>query len=335
MQRKEVPWGILGTANIAAGVGQAMDAAQGAELVAVASRDGERARSWGTARGLQRTYAGYEALLEQEDIEAVYIPLPPSLHMEWTIKAAERGKHVLCEKPLAANAAEARAMVSACRANQVQLMDGVMWVHHRRTAMMKEDMQSGTLGPLRRVTAAFSFNWDEIPEDNIRVSKELGGGALGDLGYYCVRAILWAFDELPVSVYAAARFHRGVDFNLAGLLWFEGERMASFDCGFDTASRRWFEVAGTRRSLVCDDFVVPADPESSRYWIHGKGGDNLERRVRGPAQTVLMIERFSEIARSGELQESWPREALDTMRVCDALLESARRREKIEVDQGQ
>ncbi len=137
MERKEVPWGILGTANIAAGVGQAMDAAQGAELVAVASRDGERARSWGAARGLQRTYAGYEALLEQDDIEAVYIPLPPSLHMEWTIKAAERGKHVLCEKPLAANAAEARAMVSACRANQVQLMDGVMWVHHRRTAMMK------------------------------------------------------------------------------------------------------------------------------------------------------------------------------------------------------
>ena len=334
MQRQEVRWGILGTANIAAGVGQAMAAAQGAELVAVASRDGERARSWGAARGLERTYGSYEALLQQEDIEAVYIPLPPSLHMEWTIKAAERGKHVLCEKPLAVDSVQARAMVSACEANQVQLMDGVMWVHHRRTEMMKEDMDSGALGKLRRVTAAFSFNWDEIPQDNIRVKKELGGGALGDLGYYCVRAILWALADLPVSVYAAARFHGGVDFNLCGLLWFEGGRTASFDCGFDTASRRWFEVAGTRKSLVCDDFVVPADPEQSRYWIHGKGGDQIERRVKGPAQTVRMIERFSEIVRSGALEERWPREALDTMRVCDALLESARRRERIEVGSG-
>ena len=332
MPRQEVLWGILGTANIAASVGQAMAEAQGAELAAIASRDEERARNWGAARGLHRTYGSYDALLRQEDIEAVYIPLPPSLHMEWTIKAAESGKHVLCEKPLAANPAEARAMVSACRANEVQLMDGVMWVHHRRTAAMKKDMDSGTLGPLRRVTASFSFNWDQVPEDNIRVRKELGGGALGDLGYYCVRAILWAFDDLPSSVYAAARFHRGVDFNLSGLLWFEGERTASFDCGFDTASRRWFEVAGTRRSLVCDDFVVPADPDRSRYWIHGKGGDNLERRVRSPAQTVLMIERFSEIVRRGELQERWPREALDTVVVCDALLESARRGERVEVD---
>ena len=332
MSRQEVSWGILGTANIAASVGQAIASAQGAGLVAVASRDRERARRWGAERGLQRTYASYEALLQEDDIDAVYIPLPPSMHMEWTIKAAERGKHVLCEKPLAVNCAEARAMAAACEANQVQLMDGVMWVHHRRTAMMKEEVDSGTLGPLRRVTAAFSINWDEVPEDNIRVKKELGGGALGDLGYYCVRAILWAFDDLPTSVYAAARFHRGVDFNLSALLQFEGGRMASIDCGFDTASRRWFEVAGTRRSLVCDDFVVPADPDRSRYWIHGKGGDNLERQVRGPGQTVLMIERFSQIVRSGELQERWPRQALDTMVVCDALLESARREERVEVD---
>ncbi len=334
MPRQEVLWGILGTANIATSVGQAIEAAEGAELGAIASRDGERARRWGAGRGLQRTYGSYESLLQEDDIEAVYIPLPPSMHMEWTIKAAEGGKHVLCEKPLAANSAEARAMISACEANQVQLMDGVMWVHHRRTAMMKEDLDSGSLGPLRRVTAAFSINWDQIPEDNIRLKKELGGGALGDLGYYCVRAILWAFDDIPTSVYAAARFHRGVDFNLSGMLWFEGGRTASFDCGFDTASRRWFEVAGTRRSLVCDDFVVPVDPERSRYWIHGKGGDQIERKIRGSAQTVRMIEGFSRIVRSGELQQRWPREALDTVRVCDALLESARRRERIEVDPG-
>ena len=124
-------------------------------------------------------------LLSDTEIEAVYIPLPPSLHAEWTIRTAEAGKHILCEKPLSANYGQAMDMVDACRANGVQLMDGVMWVHHDRTRLMEQIIQSGDLGELRRVTSAFTFHWDQFPTDNIRVSRELAGGSLGDLLYPC------------------------------------------------------------------------------------------------------------------------------------------------------
>ena len=118
---------------------------------------------------------------------------PPSLHAEWTIKAAEHGKHVLCEKPLAANTDEAITMADACRQNGVQLMDGVMWVHHERTAAMKQKLMDDTLGRLRRVTAAFTFNWDTIPVGNIRAMKEFAGGSLGDLA-----VLLYSSDSLGI-----------------------------------------------------------------------------------------------------------------------------------------
>lgn len=322
-------WGILGTARIAEKVVRAMHNAPAAEPLAIASRDEGRAQQWAAAHGLKRAYGGYDRLLDDEDIDAVYIPLPPSMHEEWTIKAAEKGKHVLCEKPLALNSGQARAMVDACRENGVQLMDGVMWVHHLRTASMKRVIDGGQLGAQRRVTAAFTFNWDVIPEDNIRVKSELGGGALGDLGYYCVRAILWAFDELPISVYAAARFAHGVDFSLSGLLWFTGDRVASFDCGFDAVLRRRFEVAGTQAALVCEDFVVPAGEDRSEYRIFGKPREDERHEVAACIQEVQMVETFSRIVQSGRLEERWPLAALDTTRVCDALIESARDGQRI------
>ena len=129
----------------------------------VASRTEARATTWAKEHDVPTAYSTYDALLADESLDAIYIPLPPSLHAEWTIKAAEHGKHVLCEKPLAANTDEAIAMADACRQNGVQLMDGVMWVHHERTSGMKRKLTDGTLGRLRRMTAAFTFNWDTIP----------------------------------------------------------------------------------------------------------------------------------------------------------------------------
>jgi predicted dehydrogenase len=327
MKTEVVRWGILSTANIATKVGDAIHLADGAELVAIASRTQNRAEDWAYEHNVPRTYGNYEGLLNDPEVDAIYIPTPPSMHAEWTIKAAEHGKHVLCEKPLSVTAEEAVAMADACRRNGVQLMDGVMWVHHKRTAEMRRLIDDGTLGRLRRVTAAFTFNWDTIPENNIRAQKEVGGGCLGDLGYYCVRAILWAFGDLPTQVFGTTRDKVGVEFNLSGLLWFADERMASFDCGFDTGSRKWFEVAGTKGSLICDDFTVPWKTDVARFWIHGTAGKDAEHRIEACIQEVEMIERFSNIVRTGELDAHWPTVAIDTMRVCDTLLESARRGE--------
>ena len=326
-------WGILGTAHIATKVSQAMHQANNVELHAIASRDLTKAQTWAAEHNVKHAYGRYEALLDDPQIDAVYIPLPPSMHMEWTIKAAIQGKHVLCEKPLTLNADQARVMAAACQQHGVQLMDGVMWVHHQRTQAMKTQIDTGKLGPLRRITAAFSFNWDQLPTANIRTQNDLGGGAMGDLGYYCVRAILWAYETLPTRVYATARFYNEVDFNLSALLWFTDGRMASFDCGFDTVTRKWFEIAGTLGSLVCDDFVVPHTEQSARFWLHGANGASAgEHKVDNCIQEVRMMERFAAQVATGQLEAAWPRQAIDTMQVCDALLTAVREDRPVELE---
>ena len=298
---RQIRWGILSTARIATKVCRAMHGAEGAEVSAVASRDAERARQWAAEHGIGRSYGSYEWLLEDPEIDAVYIALPPSMHAEWTIRAAEAGKHVLCEKPLAADLGEADRMADACRRHGVQLMDGVMWKHHARTAAMYGHIEHGDLGRLRRVTSAFTFCWDPLPEGDIRLQRDLAGGALGDLGWYCVGASLWAFGDMPTRVWATARYYRDVEVSLSGFLWFEGDRVASFDCGFDTLLRKWFEIAGTEGSLVCDDFTAPHNADKPRYWAHDAAGGSTEHVVPDAAQEVRMIERFSRIVRDGTI----------------------------------
>ncbi|MFQ5349031.1 MAG: Gfo/Idh/MocA family protein, partial [Thermoanaerobaculia bacterium] len=220
-------------------------------------------------------------------------------------------------------------MITACDRAGVQLMDGMMWKHHARTAAMRGRIERDELGRLRRVTSAFTLHWEPLPEDNIRLQRDLAGGSLGDLGWYCVAASLWAFGDMPTRVWATARRFREVEVNLSGFLWFDGERAASFDCGFDTLLRKWLEVAGTRGSLVCDDFTSPHDPGKPRYWVHDATGTSSEHVVQDAAQEVRMIERFSKMVRSGQIEDSWPAESLRVQRVCDALGKSARREEPV------
>lgn len=319
-----VRWGILSTANIATKVCRALDRAANATPLAVASRSAERAREWAREHGVERSYGSYEELLRDPEIDAVYIGLPPSMHHEWTIKAAEAKKHVLCEKPLALNLWQAEEMAQACIRNGVNLMDGVMWVHHIRTPQMRGHLESGELGDLRRITSAFCFRWDELPRDNIRLNRELGGGCLGDLGWYCVRATWWALGVLPERVFATARFVNDVTFNLSATMWFPEHRMASFDCGFDIVMRQWLEIAGTKKNLVCDDFVLPWNTAQSRYWLHDGQGGNATFVVGDCTQEMRMIEHFSQHVQSGQHNTHWIAEALTTQRICDALEESAR-----------
>ena len=316
----DVSWGILGTAGIADNVGRAISTARGARLAAIASRSRGKAEAWAADRGVPAALGSYEALLEEDSIDAVYIPLPPSLHKEWTVKAAIKGKHVLCEKPLALDVKEAGIMRDACRDNGVQLMDGVMWVHHLRTVAMKQQIDEGGVGTLQRVNSAFTVNMAPANRiDNIRMQKELGGGCLGDLGYYSVRAILWAFGAMPEAVYATVRYHDGVDMNVSALLWFANDRMAAFDCGFDTYFRQWFEIVGTEGSIVCDDFVSGA--EDARYWLHR---NRAAETITGEpcVQQVRMIEEFSVAARAGDSRSTWADEAVDATAVCDAIRRS-------------
>src|SRR5581483_3091641 len=149
----------------------------------------ERARQAAAAAGIPVSHGSYEALLDDPAIDAVYIPLPNTLHAEWTMKAAERGKHVLCEKPLAPTAAEAQRVVDFCRAKGVHLLDGFMWPHHRRTARLKEFLDGGGIGAVRRVAGAFTFRMEPLDPANIRLRPDLAGGSLLDVGCYPVHGI--------------------------------------------------------------------------------------------------------------------------------------------------
>ncbi|MEX0725787.1 MAG: Gfo/Idh/MocA family oxidoreductase [Planctomycetaceae bacterium] len=325
-------WGIIGTARIATKVAEAIQHAEGADLVAVASRDKTRAAQWAAEHRIPVKYGSYVELLDDADIDAVYIPLPPSMHREWTVKAAEKKKHVLCEKPLAMSAAEGEEMWAACRENGVQLMDGVMWLHHPRTAAMKAKIGDGTLGTIRKVTSGFSFCWDPFPLDNIRLQHELGGGSLGDLGWYCVGICLWSLDRQPVRVFGSGRYVQNVDTNFNALMWYGDDCIASFDCGFDISHRKWFEIAGTEGSLVCDDFVKPRSLEKIRFWVH-QGENEVTKTISAPlVQEVCMIEDFCRIVQSGQFNDRWPRIAIETQRVCDALDRSARSGKIVELD---
>lgn len=341
-----VRWGILGTARIATKVAGAINATEGARVAAVASRCAERAAEWAGDHGIERSYGNYQALLDDDELDAIYIPLPPSMHAKWTIRAAEAGKHVICEKPIAMNAAEAEEMAAACRENNVQLMDATMWVHHPRSADMLRPISDGTLGEMRRVTAAFGFVIDpyleqkpphmardretgqaspaDIAAHELRFQRELGGGSLLDTGWYCVRVALWAFGDLPREVFAKARYRNDVDMSFSGLMWYDDDRVASFDCGYDLATRKWFEVTGTQGTLVCDDFLTPWNPDRPRFWLHETPGEANET-VSAPAiQEQLMIHNFCEIIRSGQLDNHWPDVSIANQRICDALDTSAR-----------
>lgn len=330
-QTATVRWGILGTARIAARVAAAIHAAEGAELVLVGSRDAERAAAWAAEHDVPRSCGSYAEVLDDPDIDAVYIPLPPSMHREWTLRAAELGRHVLCEKPLAVSSSEAEEMAVGCREHGVQLLDGVMWLHHPRATDMRRILDSDSLGELRRVTSAFTFSWDPFPQDDLRLHRELGGGALLDLGWYCVGATLWAFEEMPVRVWGTARWRKDVDLNFSGQMWFEGQRAASFDCGFDTVIRKWMEVAGTRGTLACSDFTRPQNADRPAFRINAADGTYRKEISLPPVQEVCMIEAFCKQIRTEELNEHWPRRAVQTQRVCEALDQSARLGESVEL----
>src|SRR5882672_2491838 len=175
MATKKLRWGILGVAKINERLLPGFAKAANAELVGIASRSLDKAQAAANAAGIPKAFGSYEALLDDPNIDAVYNPLPNTLHDEWTRKAAERGKHVLCEKPLTPTAREAEALVNFCHAKKIKLMDGFFWPHHPRTTQIKEFLKSGKLGRVERVTGTFTF---QLPLDATNIRLQAGGGSL-------------------------------------------------------------------------------------------------------------------------------------------------------------
>ena len=242
--------GILSTARInlkvLAGAGQT----DRVEVAAVASRDVSRAHAYARDHGIERAYGSYEELLADPEVEAVYNPLPNSLHVEWSVRALEAGKHVLCEKPMSRDPAEVeRAFDVADRAGLV-LTEAFMYRHNPQTPRLKELVDAGAIGDLRLVRSAFGFTVADPA--NIRLAADLEGGALMDVGCYCVSGSRLLAGE-PERVYGRSVVEDGVDTVFVGTLEFAGGVLAQFDCGLRVPTRDELEAVGTEGSVFLDD----------------------------------------------------------------------------------
>jgi predicted dehydrogenase len=322
MPAGKVRWGILGVAKINDRLRPAFARAANADLRAIASRSRERAQHAAAAAGIPIAYGSYEALLDDPAIDAVYIPLPNTLHAEWTRRAADRGKHVLCEKPLAPTAAEAEAVGAYCRQRGVCLMDGFMWPHHPRTARLRQFLDSGGIGEVRRVAGTFTFRMEPLDPNNIRLRPELAGGSLLDVGCYPVYGIRWAFGAEPLRVQAAAVYQYGVDVEMNGLLWLADGRVGTFDSGFTLPGRGWLEITGTTGVVWVSDLWVP--PPRATFLVRRPDRSVEEVAVEGEEQMVHMIEHFGRAVLEGQPVRPPIEEAVRTLRVLDALARSAR-----------
>jgi D-xylose 1-dehydrogenase (NADP+, D-xylono-1,5-lactone-forming) len=246
-----VRWGVLSTASIGRLVIEATRAADHAEFVAVASRDATRARAFAGELGLEASFGSYEELLASAVVDAVYVPLPVSLHAEWTVKALAAGKHVLCEKPLATSAADAAGCFDAAAAAGRHCAEGLMYRHHPQTTLARELVAGGAIGRLAYVRAALSVS---VEPGDIRRSVELGGGALGDLGCYCLSAIrLFAGEPSQVSAVQVRDGAAGVDLRMAATLRLPAGVLAQLDIALDLTRRDELELVGTEGRLTVPD----------------------------------------------------------------------------------
>lgn len=279
MSPKTLKWGILGCAGIAKrSVIPGVQESELNEVHAIASRDLDKAKQTAEQLNIPVAYGSYEELLEDPSIDVVYIPLPNHLHKEWTIRAAEAGKHILCEKPLALTEAEAVEMAEAAAAAGVYLSEAFMYRYHPRYDMIRDLISSGAIGDIRGIRGAFTFN-NAGDKGNVRYKKEWGGGSIYDVGCYPIHAARMLLGKEPVAATVNAFFsaeHDDVDMMASGLLEFEGSVALTFDCGMWAAFRNPLEILGTEGIIELPSAFVGSD-----NFFDGARGAQRNRSAEG------------------------------------------------------
>lgn len=286
----KIKWGILGTANIARWATiPGIKLARNAELYAIAGRKLEKAKSFADEYGFQKYYGSYDELLQDSEVQAVYIPLPNNLHKEWVIKALKAKKHVLCEKPLALNAAEAEEMFAAAKENGVHLMEAYAYLHSPYVESLKKDLKEGLIGDVCYIESSFvtqGYNED------IRLYKDMGGGAMYDLGCYCTSMILSLNDSETDYVKAQAEFSDlGVDNVTSAIIRFKNGVRAAFNVGMilpkDSDARYdILYIHGTKGSIRSEVEYNQQGDVSYRIYAEDK---LVERKISVPQNYSLEI----------------------------------------------
>ena len=312
-------WGILGTASIASAVVKGIRQSSNGVVAAVASRDLARAERWAGERGVSKSFGSYEALIESGDVDAVYIPLPNSMHAEWSIRCLRAGLPVLCEKPFAADAAEAREVQRVALETGLPVAEAFMYRFHPLFDQLIALLLKGAIGNVVSIRSSFSFFLRDRGE--IPAASELAGGALMDVGCYCVNFARLVTESEPLG--AIAFEHRtSVDDTLAGILRFPDHVLAQVDCSIEAYDRARAEIVGTEGAIVLEnpwfpgeehgEIVVCRDAKEERFSTPGGNGYHLE------------VEDFADAVLTGRPPRWMVDDAVANMAAIDALLRSAR-----------
>lgn len=302
--KTKLRWGILGAARINERLLPAIVEASNARLVAIASR-----RPGAAAQTLAQyaphhqqnvqTYDNLEALLNDPDVEAVYLPLANREHAEWALRAIECGKHVLCEKPMALTVSDIEAIKTAASKQKVTAMEGFMYRFHPQHARVLELIRLGTIGEVRSVRASYSFMMKPARLYRLIESVENGGGAMWDIGCYAIHSARMFFDENPVAVTAMAKYvESGADITTSGIIDFGAGKYAHFDFSFERARRCEYEIIGTKGGIKCHTvWQLPGDVPVISWWT--EDGRQCEERLPADNHFRLEIEHFSACVLNG------------------------------------
>lgn len=325
-----VRWGVLSTARIGLDkvIPGMMKEACGSRVIAIASRDGEQAREAATRLGIAKAYDSYDALLADPEIEAVYNPLPNHLHVPWTLRALEAGKHVLCEKPIALDATEALQLVAAQERSGKMVAEAFMVRHHPQWLRMRALLAEGAIGHASLIRTVFTYRLTDPA--NIRNQPAIGGGGLLDIGCYAIATARFLFGAEPVRVVAAVDRdpELGIDRLTSGLLDFGAGRQLTFSCATQLAPRQHVEVLGTTGRL---SLSVPFNPSpemtTSIVIDDGRdliGGGQREERFATCDSYALQADAFSRAIRSETPGTDPILDAIGNMKAIDALWRSER-----------
>ena len=316
-----VKWGVLGTANIAKGCTiPGMKEALNCELYAIAGRSEEKVLSYQKEFGFEKAYVGYEKLIEDPEVQAVYIPLPNHLHKEWVIKALKAGKHVLCEKPMALNAADAEEMFAVARENNVFLMEAYAYLHSNYVASLASDIKSGVIGDVDFLETAF---YTQGYVEDIRIHKDMGGGAVYDLGCYCTTLILSLIGSDIDYVKADAEFNdEGADLFAAAIMKFKNGVRAAFNVGMifdpsDDGRRDRLYIHGSKGTIVSD---VEFNQSGKLTYTIKAGMKEYHPTVDAPHNYMLEIEQLGRCIENGETPHITPEFSLRNAKVLDMVL---------------
>ncbi len=320
-------WGILGVARINRAVIPPLNHSPRHTVIGVASRDPARAAQAAREWDIPRAFGGYQELLADPDIDVVYIPLPNSLHVRWTLAALAAGKHVLCEKPLALTPEDIDRLAQAARQAGRIVAEAFMYRHHTQTLRVKELVDSGALGPVRLVRGTFTFTLDR-PGD-VRLDPKLGGGSLWDVGCYPVSYARTVLGEEPVEAFGwQVTGATGIDETFVGQLRFASGALAQFDCGFKAPYRTGIEIVGRQATLRVPR---PFKPGAREELLLTRGDDVTPLEVKGESLYLGEVEDLADAILTGRP----PRVSLvDSRANCAALLallESARRGRPVDV----